>query len=153
MTNFFRFSALIVSTMLASNLTHAQQDKNLIPVATEETSGYDTFNAYVLQNSIKRPTSTSAVFKLLLTGVSTTEMQQNAEPTPVPKEDRIEEYDLKDSRVIFTVNMNCKAKTTTVEKIMSLDPNTGNLKEQKYESPEQDQDKNMNNALHKIICK
>ena len=61
--------------------------------------------------------------------------------------------DLNDSRVILTVNMNCKAKTTTVEKIMSLDPNTGNLKEQKYESPEQDQDKNMNNALHKIVCK
>lgn len=153
MKNYFRLSALIVSTILASNLTHAQQDKNLIPVATAETSGYDTFNAYVLKNSIKRPTSTSAVFKLLLTGVSTTEMQQNVEPTPVPNEERIEEYDLNDSRVILTVNMNCKTKTTTVEKIMSIDPDTGNLKEQKNESTDQDQDKNMNNALYKIICK
>ena len=80
-------------------------------------------------------------------------MQQNVEPTPVPNEERIEEYDLNDSRVILTVNMNCKAKTTTVEKIMSIDPDTGNLKEQKNESTEQDQDKNMNNALFKIICK
>lgn len=153
MKNYFRFSALIVSTILTSNLTHAQQDKNLIPVATAETSGYDSFNAYVLQNSIKRPNSTSAVFSLLLTGVSTTEMQQNAEPIPVPNEDRIEEYDLNDSRVILTVNMNCKARTSKVEKIMSLDPDTRKLKEQKNESPEQDQDKNMNNALYKIVCK
>lgn len=153
MKNYFLFSAFIVSTVLTSNITHAQQDKNLIPVATAETSGYDTFNAYVLQNSIKRPTSTSAVFSLLLTGVSTTEMQQNAEPIPVSNEDRIEEYDLDDSRVILTVNMNCKAKTSKVEKIMSLDPDTRKLKEQKNESTEQDQDKNMNNALYKIVCK
>lgn len=53
MKNYFRLSALIVSTILASNLTHAQQDKNLIPVATAETSGYDTFNAYVLKKLYK----------------------------------------------------------------------------------------------------
>lgn len=151
--NYFRFSALIISTVLASNLTHAQQDKNLIPVATAETSGYDTFNAYVLQNSIKRPDSTSAVFSLLLTGVSTTETQQNIEPIPVPNEDRIEEYDLDDSRVILTVNMNCKAKTSKVEKILSLNPDTRKLKEQKNESTEQEQDKNMNKALYNIVCK
>lgn len=153
MMNYFRFSALIISTVLASNLTHAQQDKNLIPVATAETSGYDTFNAYVLQNSIKRPDSTSAVFSLLLTGVSTTETQQNIEPIPVPNEDRIEEYDLDDSRVILTVNMNCKAKTSKVEKILSLNPDTRKLKEQKNESTEQEQDKNMNKALYNIVCK
>lgn len=153
MKNYFRFSALIISTVLASNLAHAQQDKNLIPVATAETSGYDTFNAFVLQNSIKRPNPTTAVFSLLLTGVSTVEDKQNAEPIPVSSKDRIEEYDLDDSRVILTVNMNCKKKTSKVEKILSLDPDTGKLKEQKNDSIDQDQDKNMNKALYDIVCK
>lgn len=153
MKNYFRFSALIISTIFVSNSIYAQQDKNLIPVATAETSGYNTFNAYVLQNSIKRPNPTSAVFSLLLTGVSTVDDKQNVEPIPVSSEDRIEEYDLLDSRVILTVNMNCKKKTSKVEKILSIDPDTGKLKEQKNDSFEKDQDKILNNVLHNIVCK
>lgn len=153
MNNYFRFSALIISSIFASSFIHAQQDNNLIPVATAQTSGYDTFNAYVLQNSIKRPNPTSSVFKLLLTGVSTVDDKQNAEPIPISNEDRIEEYDMDDSRVILTVHMNCKNKTSKVEKILSIDPDTGKLTEQKNDSIEEDQDKNLNNALHKIVCK
>ena len=99
----------IISAFLISNLANA--DSNLIQVTTTETIGYDTFNAFILQNSIKKKSPTSTNFKLLLTGVSTTETTNNDDSTPVSEDERIDEYDLEDSRIMLTVNMNCKTKT------------------------------------------
>lgn len=139
----------IISAFLISNLANA--DSNLIQVTTTETIGYDTFNAFILQNSIKKKSPTSTNFKLLLTGVSTTETTNNDDSTPVSEDERIDEYDLEDSRIMLTVNMNCKTKTTKVEKILSIDPKTGKLNEQP--NSENEQDIEMNKALYKIICK
>lgn len=152
MNNYLRISVFIFAISATTFSAHAQQDPNLVPIATAETSGYDTFNAYVLKNSIKRPNSSTASFSLLLTGVSTVETKQIEEPIPVSGEDRVEEYDLNDGRVILSVNMNCKKKTSTVVKVLSIDPQTGKLKEQIIDSPDEEQDRDMNKALYKVVC-
>lgn len=152
MKNYLRFLVLFFLSFSNSTLSLAQQDQNLIPVATSETSGYESFNSYVLKNSIKHPTLSTAEFSLLLTGVSTYETQYTQEPIPVSNEERIEEYDLTDGRVIFTVNMNCQNKKSKVIKILSLDHLTGSLKEQVNNSNQQESDQVMNNALHRIVC-
>lgn len=149
MKNKTSFSLIVLTSTLLLNFAHA--DDNLIPVATSDDSGYETFNTYVLKNSIKYPDKNSATFSVMLTGVSTTDSKTLDQPIPVSDEDRVEEYDLNDGRVILSVNMNCKKKTSKVQKILSIDPNTGKLREQLSDSDEQDMD--MNKALHPIVCK
>ena len=149
MKNKTGFILTFFSALLISNLANA--DPNLIQVTTAETSGYETFSTFVLQNSIKKKSPSSTTFNLLLTGVSTTETSNNYDTTPVSDDERIDEYDLENSRIILSVNMNCKTKTTKVEKILSIDPESGKLKEQP--NSENKQDVEMNNALYKIICK
>lgn len=140
---------LLLTSSLFTTLAHS--DDNLIPVTSTENSGYETFNAYVIKNSIKRPDKNTSNFSVMLTGVSTTDSKNPDKPIPVSNDDRIEEYDLENGRVILTVSMNCKKKTSKVQKILSLDPDTGKLKEQLSDSDEQD--KEMNKALHPIVCK
>lgn len=153
MNIYMNYKTAIPILLLTSSflMSFAHADDNLIPVTTSESSGYESFNAYVLKNSIKRPDKNTSIFSVMLTGVSTIDTKQLDKPVPVSSEDRIEEYDLNDGRVILTVNMNCKKKTSKVQKILSLDPDTGKLKEQANDSDEQD--KEMNKALHPIVCK
>jgi hypothetical protein len=149
MKNKTGFSFAIISTFFLSCLANA--DTNLIKITTSQTDGYDTFNAFILQNSIKKISSNSTNFKLLLTGVSTTETTNNYDSNPISDNDLIDEYDLDDSRIMLFANMNCKAKTTKVEKILSIDTETGKLKEQPNSANEQDLE--MNKAIFDIVCK
>lgn len=149
MKNKIGFLLFAFSTPPFFSFAQAQVDANLIPVVSSQTSGYDTFNAYVLKNSIKRKGNNST-FSLLLTGVSTSETTQNFDPTPVSSDNKIDEYDLDDGRIVLNVDMNCAAKKTVVKKILSIDNETGKFKEQINESTDQDFD--MNTALHPIVC-
>lgn len=149
MKNKIGFFLFVFSTLPLSSFAQTQVDANLIPVVSSQTSGYDTFNAYVLKNSIKRQAKNST-FNLLLTGVSTTESTQNFDPTPVSSDNKIEEYDLDEGRIILTVDMDCADKKSAVKKIISIDNKSGKLKEQINESTDQDID--MNKALHTIVC-
>lgn len=145
------FLLKLITPILLLQSTYAATDTNLIPLKSSQTDGYDTFHAFVLKNSIKNNENGEKKFSVLLTGVSTIDPLNNEDLTPISQEERIEEYDLENGRVILSVNMNCKSKQTIVEKILSIDPQTSKLKEQKNLENEQDTD--MNNALYDIVCK
>lgn len=147
--------SLILSLCLAASLLPSlavaeNKDENLIEIATANSEGYDSFNSYVLKNSIKKLKSGSTTFNLLLTGVSTTETTQNNDTTPIPMEEKLDEYDLDDSRVILNISMDCKTQKSKVEKILSIDPATGKLKENV--NTETEDDPEMNKALSSVVC-
>ncbi|EOZ8645493.1 hypothetical protein ACQWTT_001244 [Acinetobacter baumannii] len=141
---------LFVSALTFTTLSQAQVDDNLITVKTSQSTGYENFNAFVLKNSIKHLSTNKSSFSLLLTGVSTPETTYNSDLTPVSIDNKVEEYNLSEGRIILKVDMNCSTKNSFVHKILSIDSKTGKIKEQKSESLEQDFE--MNNALYNVVC-
>ena len=101
-------------------------------------------------NSIKNQKKNNVLFDLLVTGVSTAKTTYADESDPINEEDKIGEYNMDQSSIILKASMDCSTMHTKINTIVSKDPETGNIVEDKPDSSEQDTERNK--LLKPILC-